>query len=127
MKLKKRAALLAGMAVLTVAATLCRLEHWMPHQENPLIILLTFASMPISVVLALGQIVEGIRTKRWLWLVVGVLAAAVCLWGALTYQRIPFCLECNGGVTPEELGWMAPWFYPQGSSLDPACAGSAMP
>ncbi len=113
MMLKKRAALLTGMAVFAITVAFYRLEHWRPHEENPLIILLTFALMPTSAVLALKQIVQGIRTKCWLWLVVGVLAAAVCLWGALTCWRIPFCLECNGGVTPEELGWMAPWFYPQ--------------
>ena len=113
MKLIKRTVLLAAMAVFAIAATFYRLENWVPHQENPLMILLILVLMPASIVLAVMQIVQGIRAKNWLWLALGVLAAAVCLWGALTYWRIPFCLECNGGVTPEELGWMAPWFYPQ--------------
>lgn len=113
MKLIKRTVLLAAMAVFAIAATFYRLENWTPHQENPLMILLTAALMPVSIVLAVMQIVQGIRAKSWLWLALGVLAAATCLWCALTYWRIPFCLECNGGVTPEELGWMAPWFYPQ--------------
>ena len=113
MKLKKRAALLTGMAVFAIAITFYRLENWTPHEENPLMILLMAALVPASIVLAVMQIVQGVRAKSWLWLALGVLAAASCLWGALTYWRIPFCLECNGGVTPEELGWMAPWFYPQ--------------
>lgn len=113
MTMKKRSTLLAGMAVFAAAVTFFRLEHWVPHEENPLMILLTAALMPASVVLAILQIVQGVREKRWMWLALGVLASAVCLWGALTYWRIPFCLECNGGVPPEELGWMAPWFYPQ--------------
>ena len=113
MTLKKRAALLTVMAFFAIAITIYRLENWMPHEENPLMILLMAALMPTSIVLAVIQIVQGVRAKRWLWLTLGVLAAAACLWGALTYWRIPFCLECNGGVTPEELGWMAPWFFPQ--------------
>ena len=113
MTLKRRAVLLMGMAVFTIAAAFYRLENWMPHEENPMMILLMAALMPTSIVLAVMQIVQGVRAKSWLWLALGVLAAAACLWGALTYWRIPFCLECNGGVTPEELGWMALWFYPQ--------------
>ena len=113
MTLKKHAALLTIMAFFAIAITIYRLENWMPHEENPLMILLMAALMPTSIVLAVIQIVQGVRAKRWLWLTLGVLAAAACLWGALTYWRIPFCLECNGGVTPEELGWMAPWFFPQ--------------
>ena len=113
MKLKKRAALLTVMAFFAIAITIYRLENWMPHEENPLMILLMAALMPTSIVLAVIQIMQGVRAKRWLWLTLGVLAAAACLWGALTYWRIPFCLECNGGVTPEALGWMAPWFFPQ--------------
>ena len=113
MTLKRRAVLLMGMAVFTIAAAFYRLENWMPHEENPMMILLMAALTPASIVLAVMQIVQGVRAKSWLWLALGVLAAAACLWGALTYWRIPFCLECNGGVTPEELGWMAPWFYPQ--------------
>ncbi len=113
MTLKKRAVLLAAMAVFTVGATFYRLENWTPHQENPMMILLNLALMPASIGLAVMQIMQGIRAKSWLWLALGVLAAAICLWGALTYWRIPFCLECNGGVTEEALGWMAPWFYPQ--------------
>ena len=113
MTLKRRAVLLMGMAVFTIAAAFYRLENWMPHEENPMMILLMAALTPASIVLAVMQIVQGVRAKSWLWLALGVLAAAACLWGALTYWRIPFCLECNGGVTPEELGWMTPWFYPQ--------------
>ena len=113
MTLKRRAVLLMGMAVFTIAAAFYRLENWTPHEENPLMILLMAALTPAGIVLAVMQIVQGVRAKSWLWLALGVLAAAACLWGALTYWRIPFCLECNGGVTPEALGWMAPWFYPQ--------------
>ena len=113
MKLKTRIALLAAMGVFAIAMAFYRLENWMPHQENPMMILLMYAFLFASIVLGVIQIVQGVREKRWMWLALGVLASAVCLWGALTYWRIPFCLECNGGVPPEELGWMAPWFYPQ--------------
>ena len=111
MTMKKRAAWLAAMAGFAIAVAFCRLENWVPHQENPMMILLMAALMPVSIVLAVMQIVQGIREKSWLWLVLGVLLAAACLWGTLTYWRIPFCLECNGGVTAEQLGWMAPWFF----------------
>lgn len=111
MKLKKRAALLAAMAACSAAVFFHRLENWMPHQENPMIILLAFAMMPASIVLGAMQLVQGVREKRWLWLVLGVMAAGICFWGARLYLSIPFCLECNGGVTAEQLGWMAPWFF----------------
>lgn len=111
MTLKKRAALLIGMAAFAVAATFYRLENWLPHQEDPMMLILMLALMCASIVMGVKQIIQGIRTKGWLWLALGVLAAAVCFWGTYTYYSIPFCLECNGGVTPEELGWMAPWFF----------------
>ena len=111
MKLEKRTAILAILAAFTVAAVFFRLENWVQHEENPLMILLTAALMPACIVLGVMQLVQGVREKAWLWLVLGVLAATVCLWGALTYWRIPFCLECNVGVTPKELGWMSPWFF----------------
>ena len=93
MTMKKRTVLLIGMVLFVIVLILYRLETWTPHEENPLMLLLMAALMLVSVAL-------------------GVLAAAACLWGALIYWRIPFCLECNGGVTPEELGWMVLWFYP---------------
>ena len=68
MKLKKRAALLTGMAVFAIAITFYRLENWTPHEENPLMILLMAALVPASTVLAVMQIVQGVRAKSWLWL-----------------------------------------------------------
>lgn len=113
MKLKTRIALLAAMGVFAIAMAFYRLENWMPHQENPMMILLMYAFLFASIVLGVIQIVQGIREKRWLWIALGVLAAGLCFWGARLYLSIPFCLECNGGVTAEQLGWMAPWFFGQ--------------
>ena len=118
MMLKKRAALLTGMAVFAIAVAFYRLEHWRPHEENPLIILLTFVLMPTSAVLALKQIVQGIRTKCWLWLVVGVLAAAVCLWGALTcWPRKSWAGWRHGSIRSKAC------FNPSGA--DAQCRGSS--
>lgn len=112
MKLRNRAAILVAMGAFAIAMAFYRLENWLPHQENPLMLLLMFAFLAASVVMGVMQLVQGIREKKWLWLALGLLAAGVCYLGARTYLSIPFCLECNGGVTAEDLGWMAPWFYP---------------
>ena len=111
MALKKRAGILTALAIFSVAATFYRLENWMPHQEDPLMLLVTMLLMPVSAILGVLQLVQGIRTKSWWWLLLGTAAAALCFWGARTYWNIPFCLECNGGVPEGALGWMTPWFY----------------
>ena len=111
MKLKKRAAILVAMGVFAIAMVFYRLENWLPHQEDTMMILLMYAFLFAGVMLGVMQLVQGVREKKWLWLMLGLLAAGVCCLGARTYLSIPFCLECNGGVTAEDLGWMAPWFF----------------
>lgn len=111
-KLHTRTALLGIMAAVAVAMLFFRLENWVQHEANPLMLLVMLGMIPACVVINTVQIVQGIRKKAWLWIVLSSMAAIVCLLGIYNYWKIPFCLECNGGVTEAELGWMAPWFFP---------------
>lgn len=112
MKQRNRTILLAVMAFFAVSITFYRLENWTQHEAS----FLLYLSMPvlflICAVMIGVHIVQGCRTKEWLWMILGVLFGIVCMWGINAYMNIPDCLECDH-VTAEALGWMAPWFYPQ--------------
>ena len=112
MKQRNRTILLAVMAFLAVSITFYRLENWVQHEASFLLDLLMLPWLLICAVMIVVHIVQGSRTKEWLWMILGVLFGVVCMWGINAYMYIPDCLECDH-ATADALGWMAPWFYPQ--------------
>lgn len=107
MKRMRELGLPALLAALAVGTLFYALETWQQHAENLLVPLLIAVLTGWSII----RCAKGLRARDRLQAAAFALAAGVCAWALVNCWRIPFCLECNGGVTAEELGWMAPWFF----------------
>ncbi len=95
--------LLAGASV---GLIFWELETWQPHQANLFALYWTLALPVICGI----QLVRGLLSKHALRAICWGAALIVGCWVFKTQMSIPVCLECNGGVNLEALGWMARYF-----------------
>ncbi len=93
--------LVAGLAI---GMLFLELLTWVPHADAVLpSLLLRF----LLVLCVAGGVIVCCR-RDWRQLAMWAVALVVCLWAFETEKRIPLCTMC-GGVTPESVGWMAPF------------------
>lgn len=94
------------LAVASVLLIFWELETWQQHQENIFAILWALALPVICGI----QLIRGAASKDVLRTVAWGAALLVGCWVFKTQLSIPNCLECNGGVNSNDLGWMVRYF-----------------